>query len=301
MDEKIRATINKIRLLASQNDEFKKAMRELFGKNISASVASNTPELSDDIKAIRGALEIRANVSIRYEFINNQRLRDQLIIDNLRMENAALNLTESEDDRFYIFCVNAFYQVENIINYYYHTKYPDVNDLLNIIETYTAMEPNEKFRFHRKTDEKNVGDITLVHKINAICNQLFDGQYNTKWSLGTLRQVRNEGEHRCNIIRKEKDENNNLYKFFKNNTFNSIRILLIKLVTAIKEGINEPAKVIKTEGIISNILGSIAFVVVNGKTEKIPDKLFNKIKNFKKDDKVNVTLSDGIITDIEPI
>ncbi len=301
MDEKIRATINKIRLLASQNDDFKKAMRELFGKNISASVVSNTPELSDDIKAIRDALEIRANVSIRYEFIDNQRLRDQLIIDNLRMENAALNLTESEDDRFYIFCVNAFYQVENIINYYYHTKYPDINDLLNIIETYTAMEPNEKFRFHRRNDEKNVGDIIVVHKINAICNQLFAGQYNTKWSLGTLRQVRNEGEHRCNIIRKEKDENNNLYKFFKNNTFNSVRILLMKLVMAIKENINEPTKETKTEGTISNVLGSIAFVMVNGKTEKIPDKLFSKIKNLKIDDKVNVTLSENIITDVEPI
>lgn len=299
MDEKLKATINKIRLLSSQNDEFKKAMRELFGKNISASVVSNAPELSDDVKAIRDALEIRANVSIRYEFVPNQRLRDQLIIDNLRMENAALNLKESEDDRFYIFCVNAFYQVENIINYYYHTKYPDINDLLNIIETYTAMEPNEKFRFHRKRDEKNVGDIIVVHKINAICNQLFAGQYSIKWGLGTLRQVRNEGEHRCNIIRKEKDENNNLYKFFKNNTFNTIRILLIKLVTAIKEDLSEP-EIIKTEGLISSVLGSIAFIVVNGKTEQVPDKLFNKIKNLNKDQKLNVTLAKNKIIDIEP-
>ena len=93
-------------------------MRKLFGKTDSASDVNMSSNISADITAIRSALEIRANSSITYSFVKNQRLRDQLIIDNLRMENAALNLQDPEADRFYVFCVNAFYQVENIVNYF---------------------------------------------------------------------------------------------------------------------------------------------------------------------------------------
>ena len=91
MDEKIKATIHKIRLLAEQNSEFSQEMRKLFGKTDSASDVNMSSNISADITAIRSALEIRANSSITYSFVKNQRLRDQLIIDNLRMENAALN------------------------------------------------------------------------------------------------------------------------------------------------------------------------------------------------------------------
>ena len=302
MDEKIRATINKIRLLASQNDEFKKAMRELFGKNISASVASNTPELSDDIKAIRDALEIRANVSIRYEFINNQRLRDQLIIDNLRMENAALNLTEPENERFYIFCVNAFYQIENIVNYFFHKKYLDINNLLSVIESQTS---SEKYPFNRKGTENNVGDVPVVNKLNAISHMLFPSEIGIKIILSTLRKVRNEGEHRCATIIAEKDESNYLYKFFQTNTFNSIRFNLIKLVNAIKADlsntkVNEADTTTRIEGVISSVLPSAKFVSFNGKNKQVPNKLMSKIKMLNKDDKVRITLLNNDIIDIEP-
>lgn len=302
MDEKIRATINKIRLLASQNDEFKKAMRELFGKNISASVASNTPELSDDIKAIRDALEIRANVSIRYEFINNQRLRDQLIIDNLRMENAALNLTEPENERFYIFCVNAFYQIENIVNYFFHKKYLDINNLLSVIESQTS---SEKYPFNRKGTENNVGDVPVVNKLNAISHMLFPSEIGIKIILSTLRKVRNEGEHRCATIIAEKDESNYLYKFFQTNTFNSIRFNLIKLVNAIKADLSSTTvneandTTTKIEGVISSVFPGAKFVSFNGKNKQVPNNLMSKVKMLNKDDKVRITLSNNDIIDIE--
>ena len=121
MDENLKLTIQKIRMLSEQNEEFRNEMQKLFGNSVPASVVNIIPDLTNNISAIRSALEIRANVSISYSFVKHQRLRDQLIIDNLRMENAALNLQDPEDGRFYIFCVNAFYQVENIVNYFYHT------------------------------------------------------------------------------------------------------------------------------------------------------------------------------------
>ena len=147
MDEKIKATIEKIVALSKQNEEFNLEMRKLFGKTVSASTVSDSQTISDDIAAIRAALEIRGNHSIDYGFIKEQRLKEQLFIDNLRMENAALNLKEKESDRFYTFCVNAFYQVENIVNYYFHKSYPDINDLLTAIENATKNDSDGKNHF----------------------------------------------------------------------------------------------------------------------------------------------------------
>ena len=239
MDEKIKATIEKIVQLSKQNEEFNMEMRKLFGKTVSASNVSNNLGISDDIAAIRAALEIRGNHSIDYGFIKELRLREQLYIDNLRMENAALNLKEKESDRFYIFCVNAFYQVENIVNYYFHTAYPDINELLKVIEEATKDDGNkeESYKFERskgKFKERNVSDIDMFYKINALCNIMFPNDKKIKSTLSNLRKVRNEGEHRCQVIWDEKNEENKLYVFLKKATFNSIRIILKKVISEVR-------------------------------------------------------------------
>lgn len=250
MDEKIKATIEKIVALSKQNEEFNLEMRKLFGKTVSASTVSNSQTISDDIAAIRAALEIRGNHSIDYGFIKEQRLKEQLFIDNLRMENAALNLKEKESDRFYTFCVNAFYQVENIVNYYFHKSYPDINDLLTAIENATKNDSDGKksFRFKRAKGEKseyvekNVSDIDMFYKMNALCNIMFPNDKAIKSTLSNLRKVRNEGEHRCQIIWEEKNEENKLYVFLKKATFNSIRITLKKVVSEVKANLQSLEK-----------------------------------------------------------
>ena len=250
MDEKIKATIEKIVALSKQNEEFNLEMRKLFGKTVSASTVSDSQTISDDIAAIRAALEIRGNHSIDYGFIKEQRLKEQLFIDNLRMENAALNLKEKESDRFYTFCVNAFYQVENIVNYYFHKSYPDINDLLTAIENATKNDSDGKksFRFKRAKGEKseyvekNVSDIDMFYKMNALCNIMFPNDKAIKSTLSNLRKVRNEGEHRCQIIWEEKNEENKLYVFLKKATFNSIRITLKKVVSEVKANLQSLEK-----------------------------------------------------------
>lgn len=239
MDEKIKATIEKIVKLSKQNEEFNMEMRKLFGKTVSASTVSNSLDVSEDIAAIRAALEIRGYNSIDYSFIKELRLRDYLNADNLRMENAALNFKEKESERFYSFCVNAFYQVENIVNYYFYKVYPDIEDLLKVIEDATKNDTDGKksFKFKRAKGEfveKNVGDIQIFYKINAFCNLLFPKNDKIKSTLGNLRKVRNEGEHRCQIIWDEKNEENKLYVFLKKATFNSLRITLKKVVAEVK-------------------------------------------------------------------
>ena len=293
MDDKIKTTIEKIKLLANQNPEFAKEMKALFGKSESSSDLPILTSVSSDVSAIRSALEIRATESLKYNFVKVPRLRDQLIIDNLRMENAALNLQEKESDRFYIFCVNAFYQLENIINYYYHVMFPNVNDLLNEIEIATSRDP-EEFQFKRKGNEKTVVDITVYYKITAICNSLFTDNLQLKMTLNNLRKIRNEGEHRCQVIWERRDESNNLYQFLQTATFNSVRTALLKVVSTIEVVMQERV----VEGVIKTMLPSICFVLYDDKTEELPNKLFSKIRQLKVGDNIKLTLFANKIVDV---
>jgi len=249
MDEKLKSTIDKIVQLSKQNPEFDTELRKRLNITSSANVVSSQMSICNDVHAIREALEIRANNSISYDFIlakGNQRLRDQLLIDNLRMENAALDLKEKENERFYSFCANAFYQIENVVNFYFYVLFPDIDDLLSFIENMTNIEEKYAFKRNANKEYKNVSDIEITHKLNAICNTLFSDDKNIKVTYSQLRQVRNEGAHRCMVIVEEHDESNALYRFFKCNTFNSIRIVLIKLVSTIKQEIEDVGKIIKT-------------------------------------------------------
>ena len=300
MDEKIKSTVYKIKLLAEQSPEFYQEMQKLFGKTASASDININSNISSDITAIRSALEIRANASITYSFVKYQRLRDQLIIDNLRMENAALNLQDPEADRFYVFCVNAFYQVENILNYFYHTVFPEVESLLKEIEDATRDEKND-FRFRRTGKEQNVGSIPVAHKLNAFFNSYLPEESSLKWSIGTLRQVRNEGEHRCDIIRQEKDENNNLYKFFKSKTFNYVRIDLIKFVNAIEYKLKNPDIEEKIESVIKSKLPSACYVLLREKSVLLPNKLYAKIKHLDNGAKIILTITGNKINDVNEL
>ena len=213
------------------------------------------------------------------------------------MENAALNLQDPEADRFYVFCVNAFYQVENILNYFYHTAFPEVESLLKEIEDATQDEKND-FRFRRTGKEQNVGSIPVAHKLNAFFNSYLPEESSLKWSIGTLRQVRNEGEHRCDIIRQEKDENNNLYKFFKFKTFNYLRIDLIKFVNAIEYKLKNPDIEEKIESVIKSKLPSACYVLLREKSVLLPNKLYAKIKHLDNGAKIILTITGNKINDV---
>lgn len=269
--EKIIEQIDKIEQYSRKpgNEWLLAELKSRFGN----SNMSDSSRVSDDVAFIRSALSIKANNSIKYDFITNQRLKDQLIIDNLRMENAAYNLQEKEIDRFYTFCVNAFYQVENIVNYYFYIQYPNIEDLLSVIEESTKNDGEEgRFRFKRSQSnpENNVGDIPVSFKINALCNLMFPKDYTMKITLGNLRKVRNEGEHRCQVIYNKKDENNKLYQFLEKATFNSIRIILIKLVSTVKEHLSESNKVEMAQGTIVGMLPSGCFISFDGNRHQLP-------------------------------
>lgn len=322
MEHNFEVALDNIIQLAKQNPEFNRELRKRLQTASSANVVSNGSSVTEDVAAIRAALEIRANTSINYAFVKEQRLWDQLIVDNLRMENASINLKDDEDHRFYIFCVNAFYQVENIINYFFYKKYPVINDLLNEIERATSLE---KYPFKRKGNEKNVGDITIVNKINAFCNISFPNEKSFKINLNAIRMVRNEGAHRCMIIKKNAKDSSFLHQFLTQHTFNSIRIIIKKLVRSIESQLStvkasslnklniskkekdknevkgEKDNLHTVSAQISSMLPSSCFVKYGDQTEQIPPQLFKQIMHLKTGDMINLSIKNkkiiNVITD----
>jgi hypothetical protein len=290
------------------NEWFVERLKDSLQKKTPNSIFFITDAISKDVSSIRKALEIRAKASISYDFIDNQRLRNQLIIDNLRMENAALNLKEKESDRFYTFCVNAFYQVENITNFYYFMKFPNIDILLDEIETNTKNEKYIKNRFIRekRNKETDVSSIHIFYKINAICNSIFPDDTSFKWTLGMIRKIRNEGEHRCNVIINDKNEDDSIFKFFQENDFNSIRICLIKLTNGIKNQLAIPktitipkeSPITEIRGIVSSKLPGACFIKIESNIYNIPNSLIWKTKDYKVGDCIIVSFKDNAIIDI---
>lgn len=235
MDEKLKTTIAKIVQLSKQNLEFEVELRKALGIEPSANSSLVSSNTSKDVKTIREVLEIRANASLEYGFVKDERTRAQLIIDNLRMENAALKTDYDEKRRFYEFCVNAFYQIENIINYYLVSKNPIFEDLWIFLKDNNK---EERYQYKLKEEDENVSQIPIAYKLNAVCNYLFPGD-RFKLTLSNLRQVRNEGEHRCSVIFLQNSDKKVLYNLYKYNSINDIRTHLIKLSSAIEFDLRE--------------------------------------------------------------
>lgn len=68
MDDKLKTTLDRIKILAKQNKEFDDELRKMYvGQQASSAVGvSVSDETFNDVKAIRNALEIRANPSVTY-------------------------------------------------------------------------------------------------------------------------------------------------------------------------------------------------------------------------------------------
>lgn len=293
MDEKLKATIQKIQLLAKQNSEFEREMRNLFGEKIDNSA------INDDIHAIRAALEIRAMPSITYDFVNVQRIKHQLIIDNLRMENAALNLQLEEQDRLIVFCVNAFYQLENLLNFYYHTTISNIDDILTEIEFFTSNDKDERngkdYSFKRKTGdnkEKYITDIGMYHKINAFCNKFFPNK-NLKRSLNDIRKVRNKSEHRSDKS-EEKEINSNEYF-----NINTIRSYLKQIVETVKNNIGNYTS--WRTATITSKLPSACFIQISDKTFQLPNNFLEIVNDKKTNEEIFVLISNGIIIQVNKL
>ena len=198
---------------------FEKLSQDEMSKPSSGSTDCNidlTP-IKNDTTIIRQQLEIREGSSIDFSFIidsteEHKRVKIQLLKDNLRMENARLDLTlKSELDRFYTFCVNAFYQIEELINFYFTEKHPSFNDFIAVMK---SKNPSTNY-----SDKTVISQIEIAQKIFVFESLFYFNKYDDTGNLifynsviNLIRDVRNEESHRCSIIEKNEKEILDKYK-----------------------------------------------------------------------------------------
>ena len=311
MDEILRTTLDKVVKLCDQRPDFGAELRRRLGIPtapatipLSSELEEYLTEVGEDVCTIRDVLQIQQDIDpeIKYDFVDDRRTRDRLIIDNLQMESKALSTRIPEDDRFPLFCVYAFYQVENLLNYFYQRKYPDVDSLEEMLRENTKSE-KEGFRYSGRTGRPvdSVSDVESHYLINAFCNSKtppLDTYF--KFRLSGLRKVRNAFSHRFfeidpGLVR-VRESDKQLDNFIRFNTFITIRRDLRQLADLIAQDLLSAGTPHDVPGVISSMLASTCYVRYDGKTpEELPKRLWGDVKGYKTGDRLTLTISDGKI------
>jgi hypothetical protein len=214
----------------SENLWFKEELSKRFQND-----STKDDDIFKNTETIKKHLSISPQLSIDYSFINHNILKNRLELDNLRMENVRIDLKEKDEiKRIYDYIIYAFYQIENLINFFYFSKYPDIKDFIIHLESI----PYTKFK--KNSYQTDISDITISTKIYTFNRTYFKiDEASVGYSIDSLRRIRNEGLHRCTVIIRKgsNNENEKLYRFLKNANYDSIHRTLEVLTLKIKENI----------------------------------------------------------------
>lgn len=147
------------------------------------------------------------NNLIDYNFIKNDKVKKRLIDDNHKMERFLLVENLTDKDKFISFCTSAFHQIENLVNYYYWSKFDNIELLLNYL-----FINNPSFKSRYKTIEKTKGfkkisDLNINVLVYLYEKEFyFDKKKFYKQELTKIREIRNDDSHRCSVIDVDKKE-----------------------------------------------------------------------------------------------
>lgn len=196
MDEKLRATIEKIKILAVQDSDFRSEMQKLFGGK------RNTPDNFESSKVdnIEHYLGLDYKVdnqdsTIDYSFIEDEECRKVLIADNREMMRYRYG-TRYHEVKFDEFCRYMVLQVEMLLNNHYGMRFCSIEEIVKNIKTY-----NERVKFNDMP--KSVQAIPLSVKLWAFSNE-YNIDRSTKENIEFAIKVRNNLSHRSD--NKENEE-----------------------------------------------------------------------------------------------
>jgi hypothetical protein len=188
MDEKMVATVNKIKLLAEQNIEFKNAMQKLFGNTASSIPHSDYNERIVHIEKYLGLDYYTDSMPsvIDYSYIHEIDVRAQLISDNREMLRFRYG-TRFHEILFEEFCRYAQLQAEMLINYFYYHKETTIADAIDHIIRHNTTAIIDKSIF-------TLTSIPFSSKLWAFCNEF--KLKKAKETFDFVRDVRNHQSHR---------------------------------------------------------------------------------------------------------
>lgn len=187
MDDKLKATIDKIIKLANQNSEFKNELLKRLELSFSTNIVPHNDERISHIEKYLGLdyyVDTKNSV-INYSHVSIDDVRNQLISDNREMMRFRYGTRYHEID-FEEFCIFAHLQAEMLINYYYDTV--NMSDISAI-------------KIHIKLYNPEAKDLDNATTLNSISFNTklwaFNKEHRIDWELfDNLRQVRNDFIHR---------------------------------------------------------------------------------------------------------
>lgn len=247
----IQKEIDRLRVELGANNpdvmDLKKQFEELVNETMESRSEINIYEIAavkQDTNAIRASLNIRGDISINYDFVHIERIKNQLLMDNLRMENCRLDMSKDDTSRFWEFGINAFYQLEELLNYFFTSRFSDLESVYEfIIQNHPGVYKESKDDSEIKKENKRkrleelmrnqVHNIVMADKIFAFTNRFFtkNSDFSVVPVINNLKKLRNLNSHRSGNTDQDVPT---FKKFLERQNFDEIREVLIKTTEIIK-------------------------------------------------------------------
>lgn len=186
----------------------KEVMKDPKNKWFKEALLADIFGLSDDpedkswiakINMIEQYLSIDGFQVIDYSFIENERVRNQLICDNIEMSRHRLGKRTGKVD-FEEYCRFATLQIEELLNYFYSKRF---NNYLNDIITFIQSNVADKFEVRGSS----LGAISLWLKFEAFMDVTQLKNTGKLYQIGNfLIKLRNEGSHRNTLSDNKEDD-----------------------------------------------------------------------------------------------
>jgi hypothetical protein len=184
-----------------KNKWFKEALlADIFG-------LSDDPEDKSwiaKINLIEQYLSIDGFQVIDYSFIENERVRNQLICDNIEMSRHRLGKRTGKVD-FEEYCRFATLQIEELLNYFYFQKFQ--GDML-IINQYFSNN------LSKEVNVRSISEISLSTKLKDF-GKLMNLDKKVTSVIQKLINIRNRASHRSTI--QKNDDSKIIQEAFENN------------------------------------------------------------------------------------
>lgn len=272
-------------------------------EDFAAGLRALLPDLSQSIKTdteyIRKALGIKGSQTINYSVISDDFVRNQLIIDNLRMEDVLLDTTLSDEDKWYLYCTYAHYQSENLINYFYNSAFSDLEAIFWYLENYTASLKTNPF--DRKKNGATLEVISAFYKTVAFMNEHFPyvsgiSDY-TSYTFKQIREVRNEYVHRSGVSTNK--PNAALNEVRLKSSFSAIRRSLIDVLNKVIEASKPINKIFAYQAKVATRFASGVSLTYDNHTVMLDNKLYVKHSSaIKQQDEMYVIVRNNNIIDL---
>ncbi|MBQ7855266.1 MAG: hypothetical protein IJ352_09660 [Muribaculaceae bacterium] len=160
MDDKLKATLEKVVLLAKNNNEFDSDLRKAL--NMSTSISDQQINHIQKYLGLDYFTDTKDSI-IDYSYITIPEIKDILISDNREMMRHRYGTRYHKTD-FHEFCRYAHLQVEMLINYYFDiVNNSDFNKIVNHIKEF-----NPKAKIN---DIKSFSEIPFTTKLWAFCKE----------------------------------------------------------------------------------------------------------------------------------